>query len=158
MTRVLPPCIGIATAPINGHGFNSYVKLPEFYHTSGYQWLSRPSCKRCSWSLEFPFRCSSRSWNSRLTSGSGISLIYGEWTSGKFKGISGEFQGIPMGKSGDFFHGNSLAKGGFREFHFFFFAELEWEHGIVEWGLNSTAKWLHLGSLRWPRAVYRRVF
>ena len=99
ITRVLPPCIGIATAPINGHGFNSYVKLPEFYHTSGYQWLSRPSCKRCSWSLEFPFR-SSRSWNSRLTSGSGISLIYGEWTYGKFKGISGEFQGIPMGKSG----------------------------------------------------------
>jgi hypothetical protein len=43
ITRVLPPCIGIATAPINGHGFNSYVKFPEFYHTSGYHWLSHAS-------------------------------------------------------------------------------------------------------------------
>ena len=31
ITRVLPPCIGIATAPINGHGFNiAMLNYPSF--------------------------------------------------------------------------------------------------------------------------------
>ena len=154
ITRVLPPCIGIATAPINAHGFNSYVKFPEFYHTSGYHWLSHAS-KLQAMQLILGISLSLLLTLLELTPNVRIrDFTDWEWTYGKFKGMSGGNSRNSNGKVGDFM-GNSLAKGGFREFHVFFLQNENMEslNGDLTAQQNGCT-WDHYGDL----VVYRRVF